>query len=266
MRRALGAAIGSHLSSLPVTTAARRLLVLLPTACLRKDVVRGDRGESRRLTFDERAERRLGKSRENSGLAEQKREEASAYVNQEFPDALEGLFSRYLHFCQTHYMKVVNLLKFLERAEIEVAPGNKVLLLQLASIVKTSPTEVEITLQSPSHLNIVSFRLQKLEGSIQLRRDGAAKIKVTVPPITSERREQAAKAIASTIADLRAKLKLQRASANKVLNQFGVDDNTLRELTADLDEKLSSMSIEKIREMEELAENVLSATGLEESD
>jgi ribosome recycling factor len=239
---------------------------MAPTALLRKDVQRNDRGESRRLTFDERNDRRMGKNRESRDQAEQKREDATAFVNTEFNDELQALFAKYLGYCQTHHLKVVNLLKFLERAEIEVAPGNKVMLLQLGSIVKTAPSEVEVTLMSPGNLGKVLFQLQKIDGSLMLRRDGNSKIKVSVPPITTELRTKAAKSIELTVSDLRNKLKGKRASAIKTLSQFGVDDHMLRQLTLDVDANMESMTKEKILEMDQLAEEVKSAGGADESD
>lgn len=246
--------------------AAFRFACLAPTALLRKDLQRNDRGESRRLTFDERNDRRMGKNRELRDQVEQKREDATAFVNNEFSDELQALFAKYLSFCQTHHLKVVNLLKFLERAEIEVAPGNKVLLLQLGSIVKTAPSEVEVTLMSPGNLGKVMFQLQKIDGSLMMRRDGNAKIKVNVPPITTELRNKAAKSIELTVSDLRTKLKGKRASALKTLGQFGVDDHLLRQLTIDLDANIENMTKEKIVEMEQLAEEVKTASGADESD
>ena len=236
------------------------------TAPLLKDIVKGDRGESRRLTFDERADRRLGKNRESRNTSEQKREEAENYVTQELPQTLEDLFTRYLGYCQAHHLKIVNLLKFLERAEVEITPGNKMLLLQLASIVKTGPSEIELTMQVPAHISIIFGRLMKLDNSLQPRRDGTSKLKVTVPPITTERREQAADAIRHTVADFKSKLKAQRVSAVKVLNHFGVDDNVLKQLTNDIDELIKNFTDDKVQELEQLAEEVVTATGVDEAD
>lgn len=116
------------------------------TRCLLKDIGRPDRGDSRRLTFDERSERRAGKTKDQKDAGELKRQEAEEFVSTEFPQGLQTIFEKTEELCQNSHMKIVNMLKFLERLEIEVVPGKVMLLLQLATLVKVTSSEMELTL------------------------------------------------------------------------------------------------------------------------
>lgn len=234
------------------------------TRPLRKDVHKGDRGESRRLTFEERAERRMGKTREQKESREQLLQEAQTMVSEDFPDELEAIYAKTFEKANISAMKVLNMAKCLELLEVEMAGGHNVLLTKVAQVVKTNNTTIEITPNSTAFATPILQRVSRFDGGLQVSKEGL-KVKVVMVPITTSRRDKTAAEINNLVTLFRQRVKESRTNAVKVLQDAGLEEGTMQELTAMVDAAANSFVEEKAAELELLAEEVMSM-GIDESD
>ncbi|KEG09904.1 ribosome recycling factor [Trypanosoma grayi] len=229
-----------------------------------KDIRRGDRGESRRLTFDERAERRMGKTREQKVAKENLLQDAEMVINEDVPDELEHVFVQHFERANVSAMKVLNMAKCLELLEVDVGGGHKVLLTKVAQVVKTSNSTLEIVPHNTSFANPILQRVTRFDGTLQVTKE-QQKIRVMMPPITTGRRDKAAAEIHQVISLFRQKIKHVRTNASKALQGAGIDEGAARELHVQLDETVNAFTEQKVAELEQLAADVTSM-GVDESD
>ncbi|ESL09235.1 hypothetical protein TRSC58_03048 [Trypanosoma rangeli SC58] len=247
--------------------AARRCigsLALAPTCISHKDQRRGDRGESRRLTFEERAERRTGKSRELKMVRNNLLQEAEQVIQADVPDELEHIFMQHFERANVCAMKVLNMAKCLELLEVDVGGGRKVLLTKVAQVVKTSNSTVEIVPHNASFASPILHRVTRFDTTLHVTKE-QQKIKVVIPPVTTGRRDKAVAEIQQVIAAFKQKTKQVRTHATKALQDAGIDEDALRQLNAELDTTTNAFTAEKVVELEQLAEDVTSM-GADESD
>mmetsp|Transcript_23596 Transcript_23596/g.27320 ORF Transcript_23596/g.27320 Transcript_23596/m.27320 type:complete len:301 (+) Transcript_23596:58-960(+) len=236
---------------------------------LLKDVKRSDYGESRRLSFDERAERRTPKSREQKQAREQLMLEAEQYVDSEFPDELERLFEKTKERCNMISLRILNIAKCIECLEVD-APGTsgpnakKILLLQAAQVVKTKANELEVSPTITSMASAVLNRISRFDASLQVTRE-QNKIRVIIPPMTTARRDKAAADIRAAVTDLKHKSKVARQNATKVLQGLDIEEGLVRQHGETLDSKVHDFIEEKTMELEMMAEEVMNM-GVDESD
>lgn len=231
---------------------------------LRKDIRKGDRGESRRLTFEERAERRMGKTREQKASKEQLEQEAQTMVAVDFPEELEALYATTAEKANISAMKVLNMAKCLELLEVEVAGGHAVLLTKIAQVVKTGPSTLEVVPNNASFGSAILQRVSRFDGSLQVSKEGP-KIMVGLPPVTTARRDKTVAEVQALTVSFRQKVKQARTHMGKVLQDSGLDDNMQEELKESLDSTVNSFVEEKAAELELLAEEVMTM-GIDESD
>lgn len=234
------------------------------TRPLRKDIRKGDRGESRRLTFEERAERRMGKTREQKESREQLMQEAQTMVSEDFPEELESIYAKTFEKANISAMKVLNMAKCLELLEVEMAGGHNVLLTKVAQVVKTNNTTIEIAPNSPSFATPILQRVSRFDSGLQVSKEGT-KIKVVMVPITTARRDKTGVEISNLVAQFRQRVKESRTNAVKVLQDAGLEEGVQQELAAMVDAAANSFVEEKAAELELLAEEVMSM-GIDESD
>ncbi|CCW67953.1 unnamed protein product [Phytomonas sp. Hart1] len=229
-----------------------------------KDVYKNDRGEARRLTFEERAERRMKKTRDQKQIKEQLIHEAEAIVNNDFPGELELIYAKILERANISAMKVLNIVKCLELLEIEVPGGHSVLLTKVAQVVKVKTNIVEIIPHNSNIGNTILQYVSRFDSNVQVSKEGS-KVKIVVPSITTARRDKTADEIRTLINILRQRIKHARTHAGKVLQDCGLDDGALLELQTLLDDTMNTFVEEKALELEQLAEEVMSM-GIDESD
>ncbi|CCW61751.1 unnamed protein product [Phytomonas sp. EM1] len=245
------------------TAFARRVYCTATPLCL-KDVYKNDRGEARRLTFEERAERRTKKTRDQKQFKEQLIHEAETMVNSDFPGELEHIYAKTLDRANISAMKVLNMVKCLELLEIEVSGGHSVLLTKVAQVVKIDANTVEIIPHNNNFGNTIMQCVSRFDSSMQVSKEGS-KVKIVVPPITTARRDKTANEIRTLISVFRQRIKHARTNSGKVLQDCGLDDRVLLELQAELDNTMNAFVDEKVSELEQLAEEVMSM-GIDESD
>lgn len=234
------------------------------TPLLRKDIRKGDRGESRRLTFEERAERRMGKTRDQKETREQLMQEAQTMVSDDFPEELAAIYAKTFEKANISAMKVLNMAKCLELLEVEMAGGHSVLLTKVAQVVKTDNSTIEVTPNSTSFATAILQRVSRFDGGLQVSKEGS-KIKVVMAPITTARRDKTGLEISGLVATFRQRVKESRTNAVKVLQDAGLEEGAQQELAAMVDAAANSFVEEKAAELELLAEEVMSM-GIDESD
>ncbi|CAJ1990828.1 Ribosome recycling factor [Leishmania donovani] len=249
-------------SSSSLTTA--KALWCSATAPLRKDIRKNDRGDARRLTFEERAERRMGKTKDQRESREQLAQEAQVMVSEDFPEELEAIYAKTSEKANISAMKVLNMAKCLELLEVEVAGGHTVLLVKVAQVVKTSTTTIEITPNSASFGNTILQRVSRFDSALQVSKEGT-KIRVVIPPITTARRDKTVAEVNNLISTFRQRVKQSRTKAVKVLQDAGLADGVQQELTALVDSTANAFVEEKAAELELLSEEVMTM-GIDESD
>ena len=244
------------------------------TPLCRKDIRHRDGGESRRLTFEERAERRIPKTKEQKRAKEQITLEAEQFVTAEFPDTLERLFEKSNERCLLLSMKVLNMAKALERLELEApgtAPGTPaaakkmIILLQAATVVKVKSNEIEIVPLHAAMSSTILQRVSRFDGTLQVSKD-QQKIRVVIPPMTTARRDRAAAEIEASVQEFKQRVKHARQGAQKSLSLIGVeDDGQLKEFSTTLDDTAKQFADGKEEELMLYAEEVKSM-GVEEAD
>lgn len=273
----LTAQAATVLASNPTTTTVRPLITT--TLPLHKDVRYRDGGESRRLSFEERAERRIPKTKEQKRAKEQIALEADQFVTSEFPDTLERLFEKSDERCMILSMKVLNMAKAIERLEIE-APGaggggapssssgaNKkmLVLLQVANVVKVKANEIEIVPMQAALSSTILQRVSRFDSTLQVSKD-QQKIRVVIPPMTTARRDRAAAEIESAVQEFKQRVKQARQGSQKTLGLIGVEEESqLKELMTTLDETAKTFAESKGEELMVYAEEVRSM-GVDEAD
>lgn len=234
------------------------------TRCGLKDVRRGDRGESHRLTFEERAERRSGKSKELRAEREQHAQELQTMILEEFPQELEELYTRVHRQSSREALKVLNTAKCIEGIEVEV-PGQENQSVPLGSVgqlIKLNAQIMELTLPTPALAATALQRISRVDGTWQVTKEangGNTKIKIVVPPLTTQHREKAAEKIRHYIAVLKQKAKGSRTNMVKLLQRTSsmVEEGVLTELTDSMNASYESFLQEKTEELELLIEELL---------
>ncbi|KAG5498555.1 hypothetical protein JKF63_02841 [Porcisia hertigi] len=234
------------------------------TALLLKDVRKNDRGDARRLTFEERAERRMGKTRDQRESREQLVQDAQTMVFDDLPEELEAIYVKTSEKANISAMKVLNMAKCLELLEVEMAGGHTVLFTKVAQVVKTGHTTIEITPNSSSFSGLILQRVSRFDSTLQVSKEGSI-IRVVLPPITTARRDKVVAEVKNLILTFRQRVKQSRAKALKVLQDARLDDGVLQELSAVVDSTTNSFVEEKAAELELLSEEVMSM-GVDESD
>ncbi|KAK7200644.1 Ribosome recycling factor [Novymonas esmeraldas] len=234
------------------------------TAPLHKDIRKGDRGDARRLSFEERAERRMGKTRDQRETRERLVEEAQTMVAEDFPEELESVYAKTAEKANICAMKVLNMAKCLELLEVEMAGGHTVLLTRVAQVLKTGNTTIEIAPNSASFSNSILQRVSRFDSTLQVSKEGTI-VRVTMSPITTARRDKAVAEVNTLISAFRQRVKQCKTNAVKVLQDAGLDDGVHQELAAAVEATSNTFVEEKAAELELLAEEVLSM-GIDESD
>ncbi|KAG5472266.1 hypothetical protein LSCM1_03665 [Leishmania martiniquensis] len=234
------------------------------TAPLRKDVRKKDRGDARRLTFEERAERRMGKTRDQRESREQLVQEAQLMVSDDFPEELQAIYAKAAEKANLSAMKVLNMAKCLELLEVEVAGGHSVMLTKVAQVVKTGRLTIEITPNSASFGSAILQRVSRFDSTLQVSKEGT-KIRVAMLPITTARRDKTVAEVQSIVSAFRQRIKQSRTKAVKVLQDASLEDGVQQELAAVVDSTANAFVEEKVAELKLLAEEVMSM-GADESD
>eukprot|EP00796_Vickermania_ingenoplastis_P011641 gene11641-8025_t len=252
--------------------------LFLRSRCLLKDIRKGDRGDSRRLTFEERAERRSGKHREMRESREQEAEDLQRLVEVDFPDELQGLFERVLEKANITSLKVLNMARCLERTEIDVgtpsptggagAARQLLPLGRVGQLVKVNSNTFEFTAQAPTIATAALQRLTRVDSRLQITKEGNLKLKIVVPPMTTQYREKSAEQIKQLAALFRQKAKGSRTSMVKILQSSqALDSGRVRELVHAMTQTYEAFVEEKAAELELMAEEVmLSSSAGEEED
>lgn len=237
--------------------------------CHLKDVRRGDRGDSQRLTFEERAERRSGKAKESRAEREQQREELQTIVRQDFPQELEELYIRMHRQSSREALKVLNTVKCIEGVELDV-PGQQNQRIPLSSVgqmIKTNAQTIELTLPTPDLVTAAMQRISRLDGTWHVSKEaaggggggGGQKIKIVIPPLTTQHREKAAEKIRQYLGSLKQKAKASRTNVVKLLQRAAsmVEDGIVEELTQEMNSTYETFLQEKTEELELMVEELL---------
>lgn len=236
--------------------------------CHLKDVRRGDRGDSQRLTFEERAERRSGKAKESRAEREQQREELQTIVRQDFPQELEELYIRMHRQSSREALKVLNTVKCIEGVELDV-PGQQNQRIPLSSVgqmIKTNAQTIEVTLPTPDLVTAAMQRISRLDGTWHVSKEaagggggGGQKIKIVIPPLTTQHREKAAEKIRQYLGSLKQKAKASRTNVVKLLQRAAsmVEDGIVEELTQEMNSTYETFLQEKTEELELMVEELL---------
>lgn len=249
----------------PITAVSQRQRGMFSaTAAALKDIRKGDRGDSRRLTFEERSERRMGKSREQKETKEALIQEAQLMVNEDFPQDLETLYEQTFEKANVSAMKVLNTAKCLELLEVEMSGGHTVMLTKVAQVVKVDSATIEVAPSNNTFATPILQRISRFDTTLQVSKEGL-KIKVVIPPMTTARRDKTGAEIASLTTQFRNRIKQLRTNAGKSLQDCGLDEGVLKELSDGLDVTASGFVEEKAAELELLAEEVMTM-GIDESD
>ncbi|CAD2218265.1 ribosome recycling factor [Angomonas deanei] len=169
-------------------------------------------------------------------------------------------------------MKVLNMAKCLELLEVDMSPagrgppaaGHKLLLTKIAQVVKVSPTTIEIVPNSNSFSTPILQRVNRFDGTLQVSKENNT-IKVVMQPVTTAQRDKAVEDIKHQISFFKNKVKQSRNNAGRVLQECGLEEQALAELTQGLDATMRSFVDENCIELESLAESVMTM-GLDESD
>jgi ribosome recycling factor len=220
------------------------------------------REDSQRLTFDERAERRL-KKKDSDGSKEKAAVEADQIANAEFMQQLEGEFEKAEERANLEALKITNIQRALEKLDVKVA-GKAVPLVQAAQLIKISGTELHLLPKQSSFTSPILQRLMKFDSTIGTQKE-QNKIKLTLQPMTSARRERAAGEIQNIRRDLIEKCTQIRVSTVRVLNQTGADATLITELIKTIDDNLKSFVDEKKALLDEIADST-ATSGVDESD
>ena len=220
------------------------------------------KGDSQRLTFDERAERRMGK-KTSDGSHEKAALEADMIATQEFMQQLEAEFEKAEERANLEALKITNIQRALERLDVKVA-GKAIPLVQTAQLVKVSGTELHLLPKQPSFTSPILQRLMKFDSTIGTHKE-QNKVKLTLQPMTGARRERAAAEIQAIRREMVEKCTHIRVSTVRLLQQTGANASHVTELIKTVDEALKSFIDEKKALLDEIADSV-TTSGVDESD
>jgi ribosome recycling factor len=218
-------ALMTRATCLPSAVKAANVTVLAAVRCYHRGP--SGHGERMRMTEAERRKRVIGKTPEEKRQSRESVDEAEMYVQQVFPDEVEALLTRKLTQCKTNLLKLSNPVLALERTEIEVG-GAKRPLVQLGTIVKVSPSELSLTPHDMATQAVIMSRLSRHDHSLNPAKNGD-KIRLTIEPVTRDRREGVAADIETARADFTKRM--------QTLRRNGI--NTIQEL------KLASLDMSK---------------------
>lgn len=236
------------------------------TAICRRDVRRQNRGESQRLTFEERADRRSGKLKELRASREEVLEEMQRVVDTEFPEALEALYEKVHAKATIAALKVLNVFKCIEGLDIEIQPGRTVPLGRAAQLVKLDHHTLEISAPTVAIATAALQRISRLDGTYQITKESNGRLRVSFPVITTQHRERAAALIRECESTLKSKAKSRRTEQVKWLAKMaanataaaGVDSTaTLQQWTEQMDAHYEHFLLEKTGNLALLVQQVM---------
>lgn len=219
--------------------------------------------DGRRLTYEERADRRLNKNRVGREERQALQLEAEKIATIEFVEDLEREFDIFFGKAQTAALKITNMQRCIETIEIDVG-GRKVPILQACQIVKVSPLELHVIPTQAAFASPILQRLMRFDSTITAQKE-QAKIKLTLQRTTTQRRDKATNDISTFFTEFANKVKAVRLRYSKLIAGVGAGDDVVQQLMTVVDTTLKDFVELKQLEFEELKQTV-SSTGVDESD
>lgn len=260
---------------------------------LLKDPRRQNRGQSQRLTFEERAERRSGKTKELRASREAQVEELRQMVSVDFKEDMNALFEKWHGKANAAALKVLNMSLCLNQLEIPIgsstASGEErtLPLSHVGQLLKVSPNVLEVTLPTSAMANTAMQCIQRLDPTLGVSKvkegggqehappnplaaarstsshgNASTVLRITVSPVTTNHRDRAAENIEQLLSSFKQKAKQQRTNLVKALqstaSSIGLqgDDSVVAELTQEMNQFYEEFIQEKNDEFELLAEEV----------
>lgn len=218
-----------------------------------------------RITQEERRKKLQGRSPDEKRAAAQALEDADEFITRQLPDDLQSLLDKKVDAANIILTKLTNPAVALERVEVELN-GVKRPLLQLATVLKVSSKELSITPHDHAHTVQLINRLNRHDHTLMPTRNGE-KIRVTVEPVTKQRRETAAAEIVHLRDDLTKKYTVMRRNAINYIAELKIAN---RDTSHDLEQQIHGMCEEKIVEgeakLQEMADEALSTELDDETD
>lgn len=233
-----------------------------PTAVALKDVHRGDRGEAHRLTYEERKERRTGQARATRDTQEKTAEELQAFISDTFPAELDDIFNAIYAKATREAYKVTHIMRSIESVPLDLAgapapiPASRV-----GQVIKVNESTYEYTAHNAAAATAALNAISRHDSALTVSKDGAVKVKIVVPPMTTQRREKAAQHVHHLMATLKQKLKIRKTGAIKFIGNSTLA-SSLRsadrtQYLEEIDQIHDSFLKEKEAELELLVEEVL---------
>ena len=206
---------------------------------------KSNHGEKSRLTQEERRKRRMGKTADEKRAAQQAIEDAEQYVSVEFPDAVDAAIDDKLDVAKAALLKLQNPILALEKVVFDVG-GAKRPVVQLGSIVRVNAKELLLTPHDHAHQALLIGKLARYDTTL-LPTKNEDKIKLTVQPVTRDRREETAAFINETLGELKKRAGLLRRTGVNTISDLKLAATDLEEglqnqVTETLDEKLDAAS------------------------
>jgi ribosome recycling factor len=151
----------------------------------------------------------------------------------------------------------------IEALQVEVS-GAKKPILQLATIVKASARSIEIIPKSSAFATPILVRLTKHDKALAPRKEDA-KITLTLPPLTRQRRAHAQEEIKAIQTDLANRMRLLRKHALLHVQELGLGEDALRALALDVEARIEQGQSTIAQRMTDQIDE-LSGTADEEED
>jgi ribosome recycling factor len=128
---------------------------------------------------------------------------------------------------------------------------------QLASIVKLSRNELEITVNNLTHVSPIMQRLPRYDHSLSPLKTAENKVKVTLVQVTRERRERICAEIDIQRSEFLQRMKTLRNSGVALIKDLDLDDDTTKMFCDAIDEHVKSIIDEKKQRFIELQNEIL---------
>lgn len=253
MRRVVCRTVGlafTHISVREFTSASQLLLK-------DKDHRGASHGTSHRISFDDRVSKRTRSGKDERKNREELEIQAQQFAETGFGQECEAAFADYEARANRATLKVTNPALALEQVLVEIGGGNKKPLAQLATIVKVSKNEIEVTAMSPAHTSAILQRLPRYDPTLSPQKQSDVKIKVMMVHTTREKRMKVADEIGMFKHEFVKKLQHQRNIGINFIKSLELSQDLLNGLVGEIDAIEKQVCEEKSAIFDDMATQVL---------
>ena len=175
---------------------------------------------NKKKSFDERADGRIRKSKDERRSKEEQLEEVKQYVDVELGDTIVKAMDGFMKKCENVALALKSMPTALERLKVDTGGGKERPMLQCGTFARTGPGELTFTPSVPNVTNSILLRVAKFDPEVSPTKTSDGNIRMVIPKLTRSRREKVCAEMVSIEGDGILWLKHNRTLALNTIKQI----------------------------------------------